>query len=310
MPPQSSIAVLIPCYNEAQTVGKVINDFYKAFSNQDIKVYVYDNCSTDETSSISLAHKAIVRKSPYKGKGNTVRLMFREIEANYYILVDGDDTYPAEASKEMLEVAVQNNADMVVGDRLSNGTYLKENKRRFHNFGNNLVRFTIKLFYSYDYKDVMTGYRVFSKRFVKTFPVLSDGFQIETEMSIHSADKKLRIENVPVSYRDRPVGSVSKLNTLKDGVSVITSIVMLFKEYKPLKLFGVVGLLLLFVSFVIFLPIYISYISTGVVLQQPTLIVDVGFAVTGILFILIGLVLDNISRANRRQWEISYLTFK
>ena len=236
-----SIAVIIPCYNEALTIGKVIDDFHRELPQA--TVYVYDNNSSDDTSRIATEHGATVRFEPRQGKGNVCRQMFRDIDADCYLMVDGDDTYPAEAAKALCEPILNGTADMTVGDRLSNGTYAEENKRAFHGFGNNLVRAMIKWIYGYSFDDVMTGYRAMSRPFVKTFPVLSEGFQIETELSIHAVDHRWRIEDVPIEYRDRPEGSESKLNTVSDGIKVVAMIGTLFKDYRPLKFFSLVALL-------------------------------------------------------------------
>ena len=236
-----SIAVIIPCYNEALTIGKVIDDFHRELPQA--TVYVYDNNSSDDTSRIATEHGATVRFEPRQGKGNVCRQMFRDIDADCYLMVDGDDTYPAEAAKALCEPILNGTADMTVGDRLSNGTYAEENKRAFHGFGNNLVRAMIKWIYGYSFDDVMTGYRAMSRPFVKTFPVLSEGFQIETELSIHAVDHRWRIKDVPIEYRDRPEGSESKLNTVSDGIKVVAMIGTLFKDYRPLKFFSLVALL-------------------------------------------------------------------
>lgn len=233
---QDEIAVIIPCYNEAQTIGKVVDDFKRELPAATI--YVYDNDSTDATSAIAMKHGATVRFEPRHGKGNVCRQMFRDIDAACYLMVDGDDTYPAQAAKARCEPILAGQADMVVGDRLSNGTYAKENRRAFHGFGNDLVRAMIKWIYGYEYADVMTGYRAMSKPFVKAFPVLSDGFQIETELSIHAVDRRWRIQSIPIDYRDRPEGSESKLNTLSDGIKVVAMVGTLFKDYRPLRFFS------------------------------------------------------------------------
>lgn len=237
----TNTAVIIPCYNEAVTIGKVIDDFHRELPGA--TVYVYDNNSTDGTSQIALEHGATVRLEPRQGKGNVCRQMFRDIDAGCYLMVDGDDTYPAEAARALCDPILAGEADMTVGDRLSNGTYTEENKRAFHGFGNNLVRAMIKWIYGYSFEDVMTGYRAMGQPFVKTFPVLSEGFQIETELSIHAVDHRWRIKDVPVEYRDRPAGSVSKLDTVGDGIKVIAMIGTLFKDYRPLKFFSLIALI-------------------------------------------------------------------
>ena len=296
------VAVLIPCYNEEMTIRKVVEDFNTQLPLADI--YVYDNASTDRTSEVLSDTDAIICYESRRGKGNVVRSMFRDIDADYYILVDGDDTYPAESVKELLIPLVDNKADMTVGDRLSNGTYSNENKRKFHNFGNNLVRHMIRLIYHYDYKDVMTGYRGFTKLFIKTFPVTSDGFQIETELSIHAVDKKWRIEEIPVIYRDRPEGSYSKLDTIGDGTNVIRAIVSLFKEYRPFAFFGWVSILFFIVGLILGVPIIIEFFNTGLVPRFPTAILTVGIMLCGVLSLTAGTILDSLSKSNRKDWEL------
>ena len=264
---QGEIAVIIPCYNEALTIGKVVDDFHRELP--EATVYVYDNASTDATAAIAMKHGATVRYEPRRGKGNVCRQMFRDIDAACYLMVDGDDTYPAEAAKALCEPILSGKADMVVGDRLSNGTYAKANGRAFHGFGNDLVRIMIKWIYGYGYSDVMTGYRAMSKPFIKTFPVLSEGFQIETELSIHAVDHRWRILNIPIDYRDRPAGSVSKLDTLDDGLKVVAMVGALFKDYRPLKFFSLVALAFFAVGLVLGIPIVQEFISTGLVPRFP-----------------------------------------
>lgn len=296
------IAVLVPCYNESLTVGKVIDDFKKAMPEADI--YVYDNNSSDDTAKIAAEHGAIVRFEGRQGKGNTVRQMFRDIDADYYILVDGDDTYPAESAPDLVEPLVRHLADMTVGDRLSNGTYGEENDRAFHGFGNNLVRWLIKVIYGFAFEDVMTGYRAMSKTFVKTMPVLSEGFQIETELSIHAVDKRCRIVDVPITYRDRPEGSDSKLNTVQDGAKVILAITSLFKENKPLAFFGWISLILLIIGLLFGIPVIAEFGSTGLVQRFPTAMLSMGIIICAILSFSSGLILDNVAKNNRRLWEL------
>ena len=257
------VAVLIPCYYEAVTIGKVVDDFKRVLPDADI--YVYDNNSKDDTAAIAEDHGAIVRTEPRQGKGNVVRQMFREIDADYYIMVDGDDTYPAEAAPRLLEPLMNDAADMTVGDRLSNGTYGEENDRAFHGFGNNLVRWLIKVIYGYAFDDVMTGYRAFNRIFVKTMPVLSEGFQIETELSIHAVDKRFRITDVPIDYRDRPEGSYSKLSTFGDGAKVLRAIASLFKDHKPMAFFGWLALILIVLGLIAGIPVIAEYFQTGLV---------------------------------------------
>ena len=257
----NKIAVLIPCYNEEVTIHKVVSDFKRELPEADI--YVYDNNSSDDTSKLAKDAGAIVRFEPRQGKGNVVRQMFRDIDADCYLMVDGDDTYPAESARELCEPILNGEADMTVGDRLSNGTYAEENKRAFHGFGNDLVRAMIKWIYGYSFDDVMTGYRAFSRPFVKTFPVMSEGFQIETEISIHAVDRRWRIKDVPIIYRDRPEGSVSKLNTIGDGMKVMIAIASLFKNYRPLKFFSLAALLLAVIGLLLGIPVIVEFFETG-----------------------------------------------
>lgn len=296
------IAVLIPCYNEAATIEKVITDFKKILP--DAVIYVYDNNSTDGTFEIAQKNGAVVRKEYCQGKGNVIRRMFREIDAECYIMIDGDDTYPAEVAKEMIDPILNRNVDMVVGDRLSS-TYFTENKRPFHNFGNTMMRFCVNTLFKSSIKDIMTGYRAFSYNFVKTFPVLSKGFEIETEMSIHAIDKNMAMENVVIDYRDRPEGSVSKLNTFKDGFKVIKTMLKFFKNYKPLLFFGIISAVLFILALLFFVPVLIDYIQLGTVPKFPTLIVC-GFTTIGALQALFsGLILDCIVQKNRQDFEIN-----
>ena len=299
------IAVLIPCYNEAKTIGKVVRDFRKVLP--DAVIYVYDNNSKDDTAKIAEEAGAVVRSEYQQGKGNVVRRMFREIDAECYIMIDGDDTYPAEAAPEMVDKVLTRHADMVVGDRLSS-TYFQENKRPFHNFGNSLVKKTINLLFKNDIKDIMTGYRAFSYEFVKTFPVLSRGFEIETEMSIHAVDKNLAVENVVIDYRDRPEGSESKLNTYSDGAKVLFTIAKLFRSYRPLAFFSLVAAALMAVSAILFAPILIDYLNTGLVPRFPTLIVSGFIALAAIQSFFCGWILDTLVRKERQEFEFKLLT--
>lgn len=295
------IAVLIPCCNEALTVEKVVRDFKIVLPESTI--YVYDNNSTDDTARIAGAAGAVVRHEYQQGKGNVIRRMFAEIDAECYIMVDGDDTYPAQAALEMVEKVLEEKADMVVGDRLSS-TYFEENKRPFHNFGNSLVRASInKLFHS-NIKDIMTGYRAFSYRFVKTFPVLSKGFEIETEMSIHAVDKNMFVQNVVIDYRDRPEGSVSKLNTYSDGFKVLMTISRLFRTYRPAASFGIVAAALALLSLILFLPILVTYFNTGLVPRFPTLIISGFIMIAAIQSLFSGLILQTIYQKNRQDFEM------
>ena len=294
------IAVLIPCYNEEKTVAKVVRDFKEVLP--EAVVYVYDNNSSDHTIEQALAAGAVVRHEYQQGKGNVIRRMFREIDAKVYIMTDGDDTYPAEFAKQMVERVLEHQADMVVGDRLSS-TYFTENKRRFHNFGNSLVRACInRLFYS-EIQDIMTGYRAFSYQFVKTFPVLSRGFEIETEMSIHAVDKNMYIKNQVVDYRDRPDGSESKLNTIPDGIRVLKTIFTLYKDYKPLQFFGWIAGFLFLLAFIFFVPIMTQYVKTGLVPQFPTLIVCGFCVIASLLSLFSGMILQTIIQKNKQEFE-------
>ncbi len=297
------VAVLIPCYNEALTIGKVIDDFKASLPFADI--YVYDNNSSDETSRIAKEHGAIVRFEPRQGKGYVVRQMFRDIDADYYVLVDGDDTYPAESAGDLIRPLAEGVADMTVGDRLSNGTYGEENDRAFHGFGNNLVRWLIKIIYGYSFEDVMTGYRAFNRVFVKTMPVISGGFQIETELSIHAVDKHWRIADVPIVYRDRPEGSESKLSTFNDGAKVLMAIASLFKDYRPLALFGWIGLIFVILGLVAGVPVIIEFSATHLVERFPTALLAVALEMCGMFSFTIGLILDTVAKSHRKSWEIS-----
>lgn len=295
------IAVLVPCYNEGKTIEKVVTDFKRVLP--EAVIYVYDNNSTDGTAEIAAKAGAVVRHEYYQGKGNVIRRMFQEVDAECYLMVDGDDTYPAESAREMADKVLERNVDMVVGDRLSS-TYFEENKRPFHNFGNSIVRWGINTFFKNDIKDIMTGYREFSYRFVKTFPVLSKGFEIETEMSIHAIDKNMFVENVVIDYRDRPEGSVSKLNTYSDGIKVIGTIVRLFQTYRPLAFFGTVAAILMVLAIGFFIPVWITYADTGMVPNFPTLIVCGFVALASIQSFFAGLILQTMYRKNRQDFEM------
>lgn len=298
----NKIAVLIPCYNEEVTIHKVVSDFKRELPEADI--YVYDNNSSDDTSKLAKDAGAIVRFEPRQGKGNVVRQMFRDIDADCYLMVDGDDTYPAESARELCEPILNGEADMTVGDRLSNGTYAEENKRAFHGFGNDLVRAMIKWIYGYSFDDVMTGYRAFSRPFVKTFPVMSEGFQIETEISIHAVDRRWRIKDVPIIYRDRPEGSVSKLNTIGDGMKVMIAIASLFKNYRPLKFFSLAALVLAVIGLLLGIPVIVEFFETGLVPRLPTALLATAFMFLCGLSFATGLVLDNLAKTERKQWEV------
>lgn len=299
------IAVLIPCYNEEVTIGKVIDDFFKALPQA--TVYVYDNNSSDATAQIASEHGATVVRETRQGKGNVVRQMFREIEADYYIMVDGDDTYPAEKALDLIMPLVEGRADMTVGDRLSNGSYGEENDRAFHGFGNNLVRWLIKVLYGYNFYDVMTGYRAFNKIFVKTMPVMSPGFEIETELSIHAVDKRWRIEDVPIDYRDRPEGSESKLNTFSDGMKVLKCICSLFKDYRPMALFGWLSVIFVALGLIAGVPVIAEFGITGQVPRLPTALLAVALVLCGLLALTAGLILDTVVKSHRKKYELDVL---
>ncbi len=299
-----TIAVLIPCYNEALTIRKVVEDYRRCLP--EAVVYVYDNNSTDDTAAIAAEAGAVVRHEYQQGKGNVIRRMFREIDARCYLMVDGDDTYPAEYAPEMVRLVLDKQADMVVGDRLS-ATYFTENKRPFHNFGNRLVRWSINALFKSSIRDIMTGYRAFSYQFVKSFPVLSKGFEIETEMSIHAIDKNMRLETVVIQYRDRPEGSESKLNTYSDGFKVLRTIARLFRNYKPMAFFGLLSLLLAVIAVIPFLSVLLEYVRTGLVARFPTLIVSGFVAMAAILSLFSGLILQTMIHKNRQDFEIQLI---
>ena len=295
------IAVLIPCYNEAQTIERVVKEFKQELP--EAIIYVYDNNSKDGTDDIARAAGAVVRYEHQQGKGNVVRRMFQEIEAECYLMADGDDTYPAESARVLVNHVLNEQADMVVGDRLSS-TYFEENKRPFHNFGNSIVRWSINTIFKSSIKDVMTGYRAFSYRFVKSFPVVSKGFEIETEMTIHAVTKNMYVVNEVVGYRDRPGGSESKLNTVSDGIKVIFTIFNLFRNYKPMQFFSLLALLLIVVSAAVFIPlVLVPFWQTGLVERFPTLIVCGFVAIAALLSFFNGMVLDAIMQQERREYE-------
>lgn len=295
------IAVLIPCYNESQTIAKVVKDYREALP--EAVIYVYDNNSTDHTDEIARGAGAVVRYEYKQGKGNVMRTMFREIDAECYLMIDGDDTYPAENARPMTELILERKADMVIGDRLSS-TYFTENKRPFHNMGNRLVRGLINTIFKSEIKDIMTGYRAFSYEFVKSFPILSKGFEIETEMSIHALDKNFRLVEVPVTYRDRPAGSVSKLNTYRDGMRVLRTIARLFRDYRPFSFFGWLGFFCFLIASAFFGPVLADYLATGLVPKFPTLIACSGLYVVAILLWISGLILDVITKKHRQLFEL------
>ncbi len=296
------IAVLIPCYNEAKTVQKVVADYRAALPEAEI--YVYDNNSTDGTDELARAAGAIVRYERRQGKGNVIRTMFREIDADCYLMIDGDDTYPAEHARRMAELVLEGGADMVVGDRLS-ATYFTENKRAFHNLGNRMVRSLVNGIFRGDITDIMTGYRAFSPLFVKSFPVLSAGFEIETEMTIHALDKNLHIATVPVEYRDRPAGSVSKLSTYTDGFKVLKTIFSLYRDYRPLSFFGLFAGILALLGIGLFLPVLVEFVRTGLVPRFPTLIVSTVCVILAMLALVCGLILETVAKKSRQQFEVN-----
>ena len=298
------IAVLIPCYNESQTIEKVVKDFKRVLP--DSVVYVYDNNSNDGTDEIARNAGAVVKYEYQQGKGNVIRRMFREVDAECYIMADGDDTYPAEFAPQMVEKVLNKKVDMVVGDRLSS-TYFNENKRPFHNLGNSLVRKSINVLFKTNINDIMTGYRAFSYQFVKSFPVLSKGFEIETEMSIHAVAKNMYIENQVIDYRDRPTGSESKLNTYSDGIKVLRTIARLYRNYKPFAFFGILSAILGILGVAFFIPVFAAFIKTGQVLKFPTLIVC-GFAILGaIQSFFAGMILQNMLQKNRQDFEMELI---
>ena len=294
------IAVLIPCYNESKTVAKVIRDMRKALPES--VIYVYDNNSTDGTDEIARKEGAVVRYEYQQGKGNVIRSMFRDIDAQCYLMVDGDDTYPAEFAAQMCEKVLKNGTDMVVGDRLSS-TYFTENKRPFYNFGNSIVRGSINRLFKSDIKDIMTGYRAMSYRFVKTFPVLSRNFEIETEMTIHAIDKNMQVENVIIEYRDRPEGSESKLNTYADGFKVLKTIMRMFKNYKPLEFFSIIAAVLFVVGMAFFIPVLIHFLEVGTVNKLPTLIVSGFVIMTANICWFSGIILSTLVNQHKQDFE-------
>ena len=296
------IAVLIPCYNEEKTIEKVVNDFKKSLP--EAVIYVYDNNSSDRTAELAKRAGAVVRHEYVQGKGNVIRRMFREINAECYIMTDGDDTYPAEYAKEMADLVFDKNVDMVVGDRLSS-TYFSENKRPFHNFGNSLVRKSINLLFHNDIKDIMTGYRAFGYEFAKTFPVLSEGFEIETEMSIHAVDKNMYVENVIIDYRDRPEGSESKLNTYSDGMKVLGTIIKMYRTYKPLRFFGIIAAVLALLAILFVIPVLKTFIDIGEVPRYPTLIVCGFTMIAAIQSLFTGLQLNTVVNQRRQEFELN-----
>ena len=296
------IAVLIPCYNEELTIEKVIKDFKKELPNADI--YVYDNNSKDKTTEIEKRNGAIVKHEYRQGKGNVVRSMFRDVDADIYVMVDGDDTYPAEEVHKLIKPIEEGRADMVIGVRLTNGTYQKENKRHFHEFGNNLVRKSINILFKTNLKDIMTGYRVFNKIFVKNMPVMSPKFEIETEMSLHALDKKFIIEEIPIVYRDRPAGSVSKLNTVSDGIKVVETIIKMFKDFKPRQFFWIISLIFIILGLIVGIPVIIEFIKTSYITKVPSAVLATGIMIFALITAQCGVILDTVVKQNRENYEL------
>ncbi|MGQ7461460.1 glycosyltransferase family 2 protein [Streptococcus suis] len=304
---KEKIAVLLPAYNEEVTIVKVIEDFKKALPDADI--YVYDNNSKDRTNELAREAGAIVRFEPRQGKGNVVRSMFREIDADYYIMADADDTYPAAEVEALLQPLRDGLADMTIGDRLSNGTYAEENKRGFHGFGNNLVRLLVNKLYKGNYNDIMTGYRGFNRLFVKTFPVLSPGFEIETELSIHSLDKRFKLVEVPITYKDRPEGSESKLSTFSDGFKVLRMIFNLFKDYKPLIFFTLLTIIFFILGLIAGIPVIGEFAETGLIEKLPSAVLATGLMILSALSFVAGFILDTVVRQQRMQYELKVYDF-
>lgn len=300
------VAVLIPCYNEEKTIQKVVKDFRKQLP--DAEIYVYNNNSKDNSCELAKNAGAIVKNEYKQGKGNVVRSMFEQIEADIYVLVDGDDTYPAESVHSLID-AVKNGADMAVGDRLSNGTYLKENKRKFHNLGNALVRNTINFLFKVNLKDIMSGYRAYNKKFVKNFPILTKKFEIETEMTIHALDKNYTIVEIPIDYRDRPQGSVSKLNTVSDGIKVVKTIGTMFKDYKPLKFFSIIAFIILLLGLIIGMPVIIEFVQTRYVSKVPSAILAMGLVMLAFIIEQCGIILHTTVKKNRELYELNLLRY-
>ena len=304
----SKVAVLIPCYNEELTIEKVIKDFKKELPDADI--YVYNNNSKDKTKEIAKKNGAIVVDEYKQGKGNVVRSQFRDIDADIYVMVDGDDTYPAEFVHKLIEPIKNGEADMTIGDRLSNGTYQKENKRHFHEFGNNLVRKAINVLFDTNLKDIMTGFRAFNKRFVKNMPVLSPNFEIETEMSLYALDKKYIIKEIPIIYRDRPEGSTSKLNTVSDGIKVVKTIFGMFKDYRPFRFFGIIALILLILGLICRIPVIVEYFKTSYITKVPSAILATGFVSLAAISFQCAIILNTITRQHRENYELNLLKYE
>lgn len=301
------IAVLIPCYNEELTIEKVIKDFRKELPNADI--YVYDNNSKDKTAEIAKRNGAILKHEYKQGKGNVVRSMFYDIDADIYVMVDGDDTYPAEFVHQLIEPVMEGQADMCIGDRLSNGTYQKENKRPFHEFGNNIVKKAINVLFKTNLKDIMTGYRVFNKKFVKNMPVMTPKFEIETEMSLYALDKGLVIKEIPILYRDRPEGSVSKLNTVSDGIKVVKTIIKMYKDYKPLKFFTTIAVFMFLLGLLIGMPVIVEFFKTKFITKVPSAILATGLIILSVIIGQCGVILDTVVRINKENYQLNLLRY-
>ncbi len=302
------VAVLIPCYNEELTIEKVIKDFKRELPDADI--YVYDNNSKDKTAEIALNNGAILKHEYKQGKGNVVRSMFYDIDADIYIMVDGDDTYPAEFVHKLMEPVVNGEVDMCIGDRLSNGTYQKENKRPFHEFGNNIVKKSINILFKTKLKDIMTGYRVFNKKYVKNMPVMSPKFEIETEMSLYALDKGLTIKEIPIDYRDRPEGSESKLNTVKDGFKVIKTIIRMYKDYNPLKFYFRIAIIMFLIGLIIGIPVIVEFFKTQYITKVPSAILATGFIILSVIIAQCGVILDTVVRTNKENYQLNLLRYK
>lgn len=302
------IAVLIPCYNEELTIEKVIKDFKRELPNADI--YVYDNNSKDNTFAIAQKSGAIVRRENRQGKGNVVRTMFREIDADIYIMVDGDDTYPAEFVHQLIEPVRNNEADMAIGDRLSNGTYQQEIKKNFHEFGNNIVRGSINLLFNNKLKDIMTGYRVFNRQFVKNMPVMSPGFELETEMTLFALDKKYRIKEIPIVFRERPEGSESKINTFSDGIKVLRTIIKMFKDHKPLRFFTIIFTILVILGLSVGIPVIVEFCKTGYITKVPSAVLATGIMILAVICEQCGIVLQTIVKQHKENYELNLLRYQ
>lgn len=305
---QPKIAVLLPCYNEQQTLATVINDFRKELPEADI--FVYDNNSVDNSVVIATENKAIVRYEARQGKGYVVRSMFMDVDADIFVMADSDDTYPAKTVHKMIQALIEQNADMVTGDRLSEGQYAAKNKRNFHHFGNNLVRWLINKLFKANLSDIMTGYRVFNQRFVANMPVMSSGFEIETEMTLHALDKRFKIVEVAIDYQNRPYGSTSKLNTFADGFKILKTILWLFKDYKPLTFFSLLSLILFIFSVMLAIPVFIEFSTTGLVAKIPTTILSLGIMILSVLSLFVGFILDTVVRQHKINYELNLKSHK